>query len=217
MTPPPSEAINEIISAAADTLMSDTIKALTRGAAFSCIEGQEHAAATLGVGLNFNLVNSYAMAKVADYRNSLVKDGGSVINGKLKPWLTDMIAADRQAVSDAIMQVVSKEGGTTFRDIRKSLDTVFTQQEHNSSLVAYQETRRLLNDGTFDRWQDEGISRGIFRHLAGQRDPRPEHEAMDGKEVDINDPEIRAMLNDYNCHCGVEPLLPGTTAAAGGD
>jgi hypothetical protein len=211
----PPEAIERIIAAAADTLRKDTVEALTRGSVIASVEGQEHAASTLGIQLNFNLVNSYAVEKARDYRDLLRRAGGSMINGEFKPWLTDAIEADRKAVSDIVTKAISKEGGSTLRDIRKGLDEIFTQGEHNSALVAYQETRRLLNDGTFDRWKDEGITRGIYHHLPGQLDPRPEHEAMDGREVDIDDPEIRAMLDDYNCHCSVEPLIPGMAAAGG--
>jgi SPP1 gp7 family putative phage head morphogenesis protein len=213
---PPPAAMDRIIATAANTLMSDSIRALTRGAVTSSIEGQGHGAQTLGIQLNFNLVNSYAAEKAKDYRDLLVKKGGSMIDGEFKPWLKDAIAADRQAVSDTITTAISKEGGTTAREIRQQLDAIFTAQEHNSALVAYQETRRLLNDGTFDRWAGEGIEDGIYRHLSGQLDPRPEHEAMDGRVVKINDPAIRAMLNAYNCHCTIEPIIPGT-AAAGGD
>jgi SPP1 gp7 family putative phage head morphogenesis protein len=201
--------MERIISAAAEELMGDTIKALTRGAVTSSIEGQGHAAASLGIELNFNLVNSYAVKKATDYRNLLVKKGGSLINGEFKPWLKDMIKADRTAVSDIITKALSKEGGSTPRDIRKELETVFTKQEHNSALVAYQETRRLLNEGTNQRWTDEGIEEGIFHHLDPQLNPRPEHQAMEGRIVRINDPVIQAMLNDYNCHCWIEPLIPG--------
>jgi len=211
----PPEAIERIITAAADTLRKDTVEALTRGSVISSVEGQEHAASTLGIRLNFNLVNSYAVEKARDYRDLLRRAGGSMINGEFKPWLTDAIEADRKAVSDIVTKAVSKEGGSTLKDIRKGLDEVFTQGEHNSALVAYQETRRLLNDGTNQRWKDEGIEKGIFHHLDPQLDPRPEHQAMDGREVDINDPDIQAMLNDYNCHCWIEPIIPGTSAAGG--
>lgn len=210
----PPEAIERIIATAASNLRKDTVEALTRGSVIASVEGQEHAASTLGIPLDFNLVNSYAVRKATDYRDLLARTGGSMINGEFKPWLADAIKADRQAVSDIVTKAISKEGGSTLRNIRKGLDEVFTQGEHNSALVAYQETRRLLNDGTFDRYADEGITRGIYHHLPGQLDPRPEHEAMDGKEVDINDPEIRAMLNEYNCHCWIEPIIPGVAGSA---
>ena len=211
MVPPP-EALDHIISFAAETLKTDTIKALTEGAVMSSIEGQEHAASGVGASFNFNLVNSYAIRKVREYRDLLVNKGGSMINGEFKPWLDDMIAADRQAVTDIVTKGI--EAGKPLRDLRKDLDQVFVQGEHNSALVAYQETRRLLNDGTKQRWSDEGIRQAIFHHLDPQIDPRPEHQAMNGRVVEIDDPEIQAMLNDYNCHCWLEPIIAGTP---GGD
>jgi len=202
--------MDRIITSAADTLMSDTIKGLTRGSIISSIEGQEHAAATLGIQLNFNLVNSYAMENAKDYRDLLVKKGGSMIGGEFKPWLKDSIEADRQAVVDIVKKGLEK--GTPPSQLRKELDTIFTAQEHNSSLVAYQETRRLLTDGTFDRWHNEGIQEGRWHHLDPQIDPRPEHRARDGKVYPLDDP-IWNDLDDYNCHCSCEPLIPSAGAA----
>nr|WP_321349781.1 minor capsid protein [uncultured Methanoregula sp.] len=209
MVPPP-EALVEFLAKTTDTLRSDTIKALTRGSVISSVEGQEYAASSLGIQLNFNLVNSYAVEKSKDYRDFLTRAGGSMINGEFKPWLRDTIEADRRAVTDIIMKGIQQ--GRPPRDLRKDLDAIFTQGEHNSSLVAYQETRRLLTDGTNQRWKDEGIEEGIYHHLDPQLNPRPEHQAMDGRRVRIDDPEIQAMLNDYNCHCWIEPVAPGAEA-----
>lgn len=209
MVPPPA-AMDRIITAAADTLMSDTIKGLTRGSVISSIEGQEHAAATLGISLNFDLVNSYAMENAKDYRDLLVKKGGSMIGGEFKPWLKDAIETDRKAVTDIVMKGLEK--GTPPSQLRKDLDLVFTAQEHDSALTAYQETRHLLINGTCDRWTDEGITQGTFHHLPGQLNPRPEHEEMDGRVYDINDPYVRAELEKPNCHCSIEPLIPAAGA-----
>jgi len=186
--------------------MSDSIRALTRGAVISSVEGQEHGAQTLGIQLNFTLVNSYAVEKARDYRDLLTSKGGSMIDGEFVPWLKDAVAADRKTVSDIVINGL--KAGKPPSQLRKELETVLSAQEHNSALVAYQETRRLLNDGTNDRWTNEGIERAIYHHLDPQLDPRPEHQAMDGKVVDINDPEIQAMLNDYSCHCWLEPIIP---------
>lgn len=207
---PPTEAIDRIIAAAADTLRKDTVEALTRGSVLASVEGQEHAASTLGIQLNFNLVNSYAVEKARDYRDLLRRTGGSMINGEFKPWLSDAIEADRKAVSDIVTQAISKEGGSTLRDIRKGLDEVFTQGEHNSALVAYQETRRLLLGGSQNRWKDEGIVEAEWVHLDPQLDPRPEHQARDGKVYALNDP-IWGDLEDYNCHCSMRPIIPGSS------
>jgi hypothetical protein len=206
MVPPP-ETMERLINAAADVLLQDTIKALTRGSVLASVEGQEHAATTLGIPLNFNLVNSYAVRKAIDYRDLLVKKGGSMIGGEFKPWLKDAVEVDRQAVSDIVTAAISKEGGTTLPAIRKELDVVFTAGEHNSALVAYQETRRQLVGGTFDRWDEEGIETGTWRHLAGQLDPRPEHEERDGRSYPLADP-IWDDLYLWNCHCTCEPDIP---------
>ncbi len=209
--PPPAEAMDFVINQAAEALMKDSIKALTRTSVVASVEGQEHAATTLGVHLNYNLINSYAVQRAVEYRDLLITKGGSMIGGEVKPWLKDAIEADRKAVTEIITRGIQK--GRPPRELRKDLDAVFSAGEHNADLVAYQETRRLLTDGSFDRWEMEGIQEGTWRHLAGQRDPRPEHEARDGKRYPLNDP-VWNDLDKYNCHCSCEPVIPAV--AAGG-
>jgi SPP1 gp7 family putative phage head morphogenesis protein len=211
MTPPP-EALERIIVAAADTLKEDTIKTLTRASVVASSEGQEYAASSLGVSLNFNLINSYAMKKAVEYRDLLIRKGGSMIGGEFKPWLKDAIQADREAVTDIITN--GMKGGKPLRELRKELDTVFTAGEHNSSLVAYQETKRLLSDGTDDRWKSEGIEEAEWIHLDPQADPRPEHQALNGRVFALDDP-IWNEQDAYNCHCQKRPIIPGLIAARG--
>jgi SPP1 gp7 family putative phage head morphogenesis protein len=208
MAPPP-EAIDRLLNAAAAGLHDDTIKALTRGSVIASAEGQEHAAASLGVSLNFNLVNSYAMKKAIEYRDLLIRKGGSMIGGEFKPWLADSIEVDRQAVSSIVTKGI--EEGKTLRDLRKELDTVFTQGEHNSALVAYQETKRILSDGTDARWQQEGVEEAEWIHMDPQQDPRPEHQALDGKVFALTDP-VWNKQDEYNCHCSKRPIIPGLIA-----
>lgn len=215
MTPPP-EALERIITTAAETLKQDTIKTLTRTSVVASAEGQEFAASSLGIGLNFNLVNSYAVRKAVEYRDLLIRKGGSMIGGEFKPWLKDAIAADREAVSNIITTGI-KEGKTAV-EVRKELDTVFTQGEHNSALVAYQETKRLLSDGTDARWKNEGIEEAEWIHMDPQPDPRPEHQELDGQVFPLDDPIWRKQ-DEYHCHCRKRPIIPGliaTRAARGG-
>jgi len=207
---PPPETLERIIATAAETLKQDSISALTRNAVVASVEGQEHGAATLGISLNFNLVNSYAVQKAVEYRDLLVRKGGSMIGGEFKPWLKDAIAADRKAITDIVTDAI--KNGTPRRDVRKQLETVFTAQEHNSGLVAYQETRRLLTDGSFDRWEGEGIQEGTWIHLDPQINPRPEHQARHGRRYALTDP-IWNDLDDYNCHCSCEPVIPAAGSA----
>lgn len=211
MTPPP-EALDRIITTAAETLRQDTIKTLTRTSVVASAEGQEYAASSLGVSLNFNLVNSYAVKKAVEYRDLLIRKGGSMIGGEFKPWLQDAIRADREAVTNLVTTAIKE--GKPLPDLRKELDAVFTAGEHNSALVAYQETRRLLNDGTTDRWKNEGIEQAEWIHLDPQQDPRPEHQALNGRVFAIDDP-IWDEQNAFNCHCSKRPIVPGLIGPRG--
>jgi SPP1 gp7 family putative phage head morphogenesis protein len=208
MVPPP-EAIDRLLDAAAAGLRDDMISSLTRGSVIASAEGQEHAASSLGISLNFNLVNSYAVKKAVEYRDLLIRKGGSMIGDKFVPWLEDSIKADREAVSAIISKGI--ESGKPLPGLRKELDAVFTQGEHNSALVAFQETKRLLSDGTDARWQQEGIEEAEWIHLDPQQDPRPEHQALDGRVFALDDP-IWNKQDEYNCHCTKRPIIPGLVA-----
>lgn len=204
MVPPP-EAIRE----ATDALILDYTGILINNAARSYLAGQTQAVKLLKIPLDFNLVNTRAMNKIAAYRTDLVARGGSVIGGEFKPWLRDMGQTARDAVTRVVEDGIKR--GSSIRDLTRELRTVFTAQEHDARLVAYQETRRLYTEGTFDRFNEEGVQQGRWHHMDPQENPREEHQDRDGQIYDIDDP-IWNDLEDYNCHCWCEPVIGGLKA-----
>lgn len=197
--PPP-----ETIDAAFTAMKLAFVETLVDNAIDANIAGQVKAGLLMKMPLNFELVSSRAVAAVGPYKRALIEGGGSDIQGKFVPWLDDMVRAERERVA-AIVENGIREG-TALKDISKKLDGVFTEAQHNAQLTAFQESKRLYTKGTFERFKEEHIQQGIWRHLDPQENPREEHQARDGQVFDMDDP-IWGELEDYNCHCWCEPVL----------
>lgn len=198
-----------------EALKEGTINALVSNAVDANIAGQIKATKQLRAPLSFNLINSRAVEATKDYRESLIRFGGSDIvnvdtNGmarkEFKPWLSDAIESDRDRVGTIISDAI--KNGTPRRDVVKQLDTVFTEREHNSELTAFQEMKKIYREASDARFDEENIQRFTWYHLPGQLDPREEHESLDGREFDADDP-IWLLQLEYNCHCDKVPVLSG--------
>lgn len=215
MVPPP-----DTIDRAFETMKATWIDTLVSNAADAVVDGEVRATRQLGIGLNFNLINSRALKATRQYREMLEQFGGSdvtvVENGRItrvfKPWLKESIEADRQTVGAIIQDAV--ETGKPLKQVEESLDEVFAMREHNAKLTAYQETKALFNKGTMDRFADEGVARGIWHHMDPQTAPREEHQALDGKVFPLDDP-VWDLMNEPNCHCWCEPVITGRTVLRG--
>lgn len=199
----PPEAEFELINAFTKTLMRDYGNALAYSASEAYLSGQFRASRLLRIPFSFHLVNLEAIARVANYKHDLITKGGSVIDGEFKPWLKDMAEEARNRVTQVVEEGI--KNGTPLQQVKKALDEVFTLQEHKSKLVAYQETRRLFNMGGMDRFKGEGIQQATWIHQDPQENPRLEHQALDGKVFDLDDP-IWGELDAYNCHCWAKPI-----------
>jgi hypothetical protein len=205
MAPPP-----DTIDKAYQIMKSSFIDALTNNAADALIAGEVRASNLLRIPLNFNLINSRAVSATLDYRQTLERFGGSditvigedgIARRVFKPWLSDMIDADKERVG-SIIQDAMKNGTVP----EKELADVFAMQEHSAKLVAKVETKALYNKGTFERFNHERVQRGVWRSPGPHENPRDWHEEMDGKEFDLDDP-VWAELDLPNCHHYCEPVI----------
>jgi SPP1 gp7 family putative phage head morphogenesis protein len=205
---PPSETIPEAYA----TMKRSFIEALTNNAAEALLAGEVRASNLLRIPLNFNLINSRAVTATRAYREDMIRFGGSqvtkMVNGvptrTFEPWLNDLVEREQEQVATIIQESI--KSGSSIRDTEKALQEVFTQGEHNARLTAYQETKALYNRGTMERFNHENVQRGIWHHSDPQENPREEHQELDGKEFDLDDP-IWNELEFYNCKCWCEPVI----------
>lgn len=208
MVPPP-----ETIDSALEIMKAAFTDTLTANAADALIAGDVRASNLLRLDLNFALVSSRAVEATQSYRAMLERYGGSdvtevgpdgIARRVFKPWLDDAIKSDREEISRIVADAV--ESGKPLKQVEQALDEVFAMREHNAKLTAYQETKQLFNKGTMDRFNSEGIQRGTWRHMDPQPNPREEHQALDGRVFDIDDPVWNEM-DLPNCHCYMEPVI----------
>lgn len=126
---------------------------------------------------------------------------------------TDAILKDfREAVERAIAD------GTTLETFRKDFDRVVA--EHGWSYNGSRNWRsRVIYDtnmstayaaGRWDQIQQVKKQRPYLRyvHLAGQKNPRPEHEAWHDTVLPVDDPwwQTHYPPNGWYCHCTVQSL-----------
>jgi SPP1 gp7 family putative phage head morphogenesis protein len=197
------------IDKAYQIMKASFITSLTSNAAEALTAGEVRASNLLRIPLNFNLINSRAVSATLDYRQTLERFGGSDItvieNGiakrVFKPWLNDMIDSDKERVGQ-IIQDAMRSGQVP----EQALKDVFAMGEHSARLVARTETKALYNKGTFERFNHENVQRGVWHHMDPQKDPREEHQALDGRVFDLDDP-VWSLLDEPNCHCWCEPVL----------
>ncbi|MFA5380133.1 MAG: phage minor head protein [Dehalococcoidia bacterium] len=204
----------DTIPGAFDVLKASFIDTLAANAADAFVAGEVRAVKQLGIGLNLSLINSRAVEATKQYRETLVRFGGSdvveVINGRptvvFKPWLKDAVESDLNEIGKIINNGVMN--GTPLKQVEQALDEVFAMRKKNAALTAFQETKALYQKGTMDRFRDEGIGRAEFVHMDPQTAPREEHQALDGQVFDLDDP-VWNLLNEPNCHCYARPIIVG--------
>jgi SPP1 gp7 family putative phage head morphogenesis protein len=207
--PPNPKTIDD----AFDVMKAAYIGTLVNNAVDALVDGEVRAATQLRMPINFQLISSRAVEATKGYRQQLERFGGSEITvvdeaGRItrefKPWLKTAIESEKEAVGKIIQDAIKK--GSSIDTIEAQLNPLFDTIGNNSRTVAYNETKKLYNEGTFNRFADENIQRGIFRHMDPQDDPREDHQALDGMEFDLDDP-VWALLDEIFCHCWCEPVL----------
>ena len=160
--------------------------------------------------LNFNLVNSHAVALGKVYRENLIKRGGSditeigedgVARRIFNPWLADVALSERERIANVITSAI--ETGKTPKAVAKELKTIPAMSKHDTNQIAYQETRFLLIAGTMDRFALKHIQQGVWNTLdTGEK----EHLDLNGKVFDLDDP-IWNLLYQDGCKCYCSPVL----------
>jgi hypothetical protein len=180
--------------------------------------------------LSFNLVNSRAVALGKIYRERLIEMGGSditeigadgVARRNFKQWLADASHSDRERIAEIITSSI--QTGIPDRQVAKELEKIPAMQKNAAILkknfegmtsskilreyctgVIRQERRYILNQGTMNRFKEEGIKQGIWNTL----DPMERrHILFNGKKIDLDDPIWNELYLD-GCKCWCGPVIP---------
>ena len=145
----------------------DLINTATNVAVKAHITGDLQAHAKLGIPIAENLVQQEALEYGKVYKNKLLKDGSSVINGKDVKWLDNQVESTRLDVYNVIEQGL-KEGkpvasiggkhiapGTIAHDLEQ---LAIRDKQYEYARIARTETARIQNQGTLNRFNKNNIT-----------------------------------------------------------
>jgi SPP1 gp7 family putative phage head morphogenesis protein len=117
---------------------------------------------------------------------------------------------------DDIEKVVSRAFTTGARaeDVAGDVADRYGISERHARLIARDQIGSLNGQINAARQQEIGVTRGIWR-TAGDDRVRPEHEALDGVEFDIDDPPDGELPGEpVCCRCYLEPVFAGLLGEA---
>lgn len=142
--------------------------------------------------------------KSADNAASLVKSIQSDFASKLSAGISDQLLTP----------------GQSFSKMRSEINSVLTSQyrthKNKAKNLALDQTRKVYQGITEERQRDYGMTKYIWRHAGGSKEPRPYHKnVLAGQTFDVNDPPVMDLKtgergnpgDDYNCKCYKELII----------
>ena len=119
-----------------------------------------------------------------------------------------------QDVSGVVMRSVST--GRDLETMSTELQARFDVPKKRAELIARHQNNAATAAITRSRMQEAGISRAIWKHSHGGREPRPEHQRWDGQEFNPAtgmwsevDGEWVWPGTPINCRCYSRPVISG--------
>ena len=132
---------------------------------------------------------------------------------------TSQMALDASRIISKISEEHAKKVGDLFLDTLKNGNGLKDFQEKlgeieglslkNVEQEALNVSRRSFNQMAKDSITRHGIDDAIWNHNGGSMNPRPEHEAMDGKVFSLSSPpQCCGLPGEYrHCHCTFTPII----------
>ena len=157
-----------------------------------------------------------------------VKEMSGGINVKLPSMPGDMKDIFAATVEENVSliksigdQYLSSVNGIIMRSItegesgvEKQLREQFGVTKRRARLIATDQVRKAYNNFNIERCKAIGITKGIWIHTAGSKEPRPKHRDFNGKEFDLEKGAPVGNNNEYvkpgqeiNCRCIYKPVI----------
>lgn len=106
-------------------------------------------------------------------------------------------------VTGAVMRsITSADGG--IGKLTDELQKYSGMSLRRARLVAMDQTRKAYQAANIERSKSAGITKGIWIHTGGTKEPRPRHKAYNGKEFELAKGAPVGDNGEY-VHCGEEP------------
>lgn len=143
---------------------------------------------------------------------SALRDSGWAVEFKMTPAMRDAanaaiaenVALIRSIPQQYLLEVegIILRGYTSGRDLNTISDELqkrYGVTRRRAATIARDQSNKLNATVTRARRLELGLSRAIWQHSGGGKEPRPDHVAANGKEFDI----------DKGCYVSGEYILPG--------
>lgn len=186
--------------------------ALIDSATAAAISGDATAQQAIAGKISWKLVDKAALALMKNYAAEIAR-GGSTIDGKFVPWLSDSTTATREKLVTLIEEAINsgiglgvKEGpnGYPKNTLADQLKDLFAERKSHASTVARTEVSRIRNDAAFGRYVSAGVERV---EVTGPDDDLTCDECglVVGEVFDIN--EAPYIPVHPNCRHGLAPKI----------
>ncbi|CAB5156644.1 Phage head morphogenesis domain [uncultured Caudovirales phage] len=113
-------------------------------------------------------------------------------------------------VEGIVMRSITEGKAGIESDLQKEFDV----SKRRARLIAMDQTRKAYNTVNVERSKSLGITKGIWVHTAGSKEPRHRHKDYNGKEFNLADGAPVGNNNEFvqpgqeiNCRCTFIPVL----------
>lgn len=141
-----------------------------------------------------------------------MQDAYSAVIGEQVGLIKSIASQHLTQVQTVVMQGV--QSGRDLAFIHDQLRERYGVTKRRAALIARDQSNKATATLNRQRQRDLGITKAIWQHSGGGKDPRPEHVAADGKEYDIEKGMFLEGVwtwpgHEINCRCTSRPVIEG--------
>lgn len=164
---------------------------------------------------------------------SILKDAGFAVKFKMTRPMNDVLQATIGAQVELIKSIASEhlsdvqglvmrsvQQGGDLQELTSQLETRYDVTRRRAALIARDQNNKATAAMMRVRYQELGISKAIWMHSGGGKEPRPTHVAfaagkLDGPVFNVSEGWLDPAVNQriwpgtlINCRCVSRPILP---------
>ena len=160
---------------------------------------------------------------------SILKDAGFSVKFRMTRPMNDVLQATIGAQVGLIKSIASEhlsevqglvmrsvQVGGDLSELTTSLEARYGVTRRRAALIARDQNRKATAAMTRVRYEELGITKAIWMHSGGGKEPRPTHVKMSGQMYDVTKGWLDPAVNErvwpgtlINCRCVSRPVVPG--------
>lgn len=206
----------DIVDEAMSEFERDVMRALTVNAYREYTVGDGEAMAAMGVAEDWMVIDKAAMAYIASYRQLLVAEGATIINGQQIPWMRNFTTEARtkvamiieEGIADGLYPGKRETGVGTYpkKSVASRLQEVFNERKSHAAMVARTETAHIRGVAKAARWKEREYSIVLIFDGRGSN-PCAICQQIDGQYWTV-DYYNNHILEHPNCTRNASPVRP---------